>query len=70
MYKVSPCRFLKIFMYIDLTVSADPLSPPTVEHLTAIGVLFPMPEKTFAFVYCVISWVTSKYPNAPNKTYT
>ena len=54
-------------MYINeyLTVSAEPLSPATCENLTAIGVLFKILEKSFAFVYFVISCVTSKYPKAP-----
>lgn len=42
-----------IFYY--LTVSAEPLSPPTVEHLTAIGVLLPILENTLALQYLVIS---------------
>jgi len=41
-------------------VSAEPLSPPTVEHLTAMGVFFPMLENTLALQYLVMSWVTSK----------
>lgn len=38
---------------------------PTVENLTATGVRFPISLKTLALQYFVISWVTSKYPNAP-----
>lgn len=53
----------KSIMY--LTVSADPFSPPTVENLTATGVCLPMLENKSALQYCVISCVTSKYPNAP-----
>lgn len=49
-----------IFSIHYLTVSAEPLSPPTVEHLIAIGVFFPMVEKTLALQYLVISCVTSK----------
>lgn len=45
---------------IYLTVSADPLSPPTVENLTATGVCFPMLENISALQYFVISCVTSK----------
>jgi len=48
-----------------LTVSALPLSPPAVENRTAILVLFPTNLNTVAFVYLVMSLVTSKYPNAP-----
>ena len=48
-----------------LTVSALPFSPPVVENRTAILVLFPTDLNTVAFVYLVMSWVTSKYPNAP-----
>lgn len=51
---------MKIYVYNYLTVSAEPLSPPTVENLTAMGVRFPIEEKTFALEYFVISWVTSK----------
>lgn len=40
---------------------------PTVENRTAIGVLFPICSNTFALEYLVISWVTSKYPKAPNE---
>ncbi len=43
-----------------LAVSAEPLSPPTVEHLTASGVRFPISLKSLALVYFVMSWVTSK----------
>jgi hypothetical protein len=49
-----------------LTVSADPLSPPTVENRIAIGVFLPTFEKTLALQYFVMSCVTSKYPKAPN----
>ena len=52
-------------MIVYLTVSAEPLSPPTVENLTAMGVFFPIFENTFALQYLVISCVTSKYPKAP-----
>ena len=50
-----------------LALSADPLSPPTVENLTPIGVFFPISLKTLALQYLVMSWVTSKYPNAPEE---
>jgi hypothetical protein len=43
-----------------LTVSADPLSPPTVENRIAIGVFLPTFEKTLALQYFVMSCVTSK----------
>lgn len=56
-------NFLKTVLY--LTVSAEPLSPPTVENLTATGVCFPTLENKSALQYCVMSCVTSKYPNAP-----
>lgn len=48
----------KVLLY--LTVSADPLSPPTVENLTATGVCFPIAENKSALQYFVISLVTSK----------
>ena len=48
-----------------LTVSALPSSPPVVENRTAIFVFFPTDLNTVAFVNLVMSWVTSKYPNAP-----
>jgi hypothetical protein len=48
-----------------LTVSALPLSPAAVENRTAILVFFPTDWNTVAFVYMVMSLVTSKYPNAP-----
>lgn len=48
-----------------LAVSADPLSPPTVENLAATGVCFPTHENISALQNFVISCVTSKYPNAP-----
>jgi hypothetical protein len=48
-----------------LTVLALPLSPPVVENRTATLVLFPIDWNTVAFVYVVMSLVTSKYPNAP-----
>lgn len=38
---------------------------PTVENLIARGVLLPTCSNTFALLYFVMSWVTSKYPNAP-----
>lgn len=50
-----------------LTVSAEPLSPPTVEKRIASGVFFPTWEKTFAIEYLEMSLVTSKYPKAPEK---
>ena len=53
-------QFLKDVHLTYLTVSADPLSPPTVENLTAIGVFLPMFEKTLALQYFVMSCVTSK----------
>lgn len=43
-----------------LTVSAEPLSPPTVEKRTVIGVFLPIAEKTLALVYLEMSCVTSK----------
>lgn len=43
-----------------LTVSAEPASPPTVENRTINFVRFPTDEKSDAFVYFVISLVTSK----------
>jgi hypothetical protein len=52
---------------IYLVVSADPVSPVTNEKRTAIGVFFPTSENTTALVYCVMSCVTSKKPNAPVK---
>ena len=48
-----------------LNVSALPLSPAVVENRTAILVLFPTDLNTVAFVYLVMSRVTSKYPKAP-----
>jgi hypothetical protein len=48
-----------------LTVSAPPLSGDTIENRTAILVRFPTDSNTVAFVYLVMSLVTSKYPNAP-----
>jgi len=48
-----------------LTVSALPFSPPVVENRTAIFVFFPTDSNTVAFVYSVMSLVTSKYPKAP-----
>jgi len=49
-----------------LSVSADPLSPPTVENLKKTGVLLPTVLKKLALVYLVTSLVTSKYPWAPD----
>lgn len=48
-----------------LTVSAEPLSPPTVENRMATLVRFPIFSNTFALQYFVMSLVTSKQPNAP-----
>ena len=48
-----------------LIVSAPPISPDVTENRTAILVFFPTDSNTVAFVYLVMSWVTSKYPNAP-----
>lgn len=48
-------------------MSADPLSPPTVENLTATGVLLPTDENTESLVYLLTSWVTSKCPKAPEQ---
>jgi hypothetical protein len=48
-----------------LTVSLEPLSPPTVEILTKAGVLVPTFERKAAEVRSEISWVTSKNPRAP-----
>jgi hypothetical protein len=45
-----------LFLY--LAVSADPLSPPTVENLTATGVCLPTREKTLALQMSVMSCVT------------
>jgi hypothetical protein len=52
-------------MLAHLTVSALPFSPAVVENRTAILVLFPTDSNTVAFVYLVMSLVTSKYPKAP-----
>lgn len=41
------------------------INSPTVENLTARGVFLPTNSKGLAFVYFVMSWVHSKYPNAP-----
>lgn len=43
------------------------LDLPTVEKRTAMGVLFPICSNTLALQYLVISWVTSKYPKAPDE---
>ncbi len=48
-----------------LTVSAEPDSPPTVEKRMAIGVFLPIFSNTQAFEYFLMSWVTSKWPKAP-----
>ncbi len=48
-----------------LAVSAEPLSPPTVENLKNTSVFLPTSENSFAFVYFDKSLVTSKYPLAP-----
>ena len=40
---------------LDLAVSAEPLSPPTVENLTASGVCFPTLLNTAALQYLVMS---------------
>lgn len=44
---------------------AAPRSPAAVENRRNTGVSFPTPEKSFAFVYLEISWVTRKVPWAP-----
>ena len=44
----------------DLAVSAEPLSPPTVENLTASGVCLPTLLKMSALQRCRMSWVTWK----------
>ena len=41
------------------------LNLPTVENLINIGVFLPTFEKMFAFVYFVMSLVTSNSPKAP-----
>ena len=56
-------KYLDILSH--LSVSALPLSPAVVENRTAILVLFPTDLNTVAFVYLVMSLVTSKNPNAP-----
>ena len=56
-------KSLDIFSH--LTVSALPLSPDASENRTAILVFFPTDSNTVAFVYLVMSWVASKYPDAP-----
>lgn len=43
-------------------MSADPLSPATVENLVNRGVTLPMDSKTLALVYLETSWVTLKKP--------
>lgn len=48
-----------------LSVSENPASPKVVEKRTATGVRFPTLSNNLALQYFVISWVTSKYPNAP-----
>ena len=50
---------------MSLSASAAPRSPATVENLANISVFLPISLKICAFVYCVISWVTVKVPNAP-----
>ena len=42
------------------SASADPLSPPTVENLIKISVLFPTLERNLALVYFSMLFVTSK----------
>lgn len=57
----STCSLVKFAIGVlstNLLVSAEPLSPHTVENLAAMGVCFPTSENTEARVRCVMSCVT------------
>ena len=57
-------------MMSHLAVSAEPLSPPTVENLTASGVCFPTLLNILALQYLVMSWVTCTLVKSPQKSHT